>query len=143
MLLGCSAPPEIGDFSFDLPEGYRISDVSEKSCVIVHTDHVPVGGINLTGLRVKDIRNNGTDTFYRYLNDVAYGCEFFSWHGGDRTHPLQYLNLTVMNPETQQKQEYYRIFFVKASGVYDMWFDLAQIDRDTVSEFFPIAEAKE
>ncbi len=52
-------------------------------------------------------------------------------------------SLTVTDPDTQQKQEYYRVFFVRKSGVYDMWFDLAQIDRDTVSEFFPIAEAKE
>lgn len=143
MLYGCSAPPEIGDFSFDLPEGYQLSDVTEKSCAIVNGEKISVGGINYTGLRAKDIRDGGSVAFGRYLNDVAWGCEYFSWNGGDRSHPLQYMSLTVTNPETQQKQEYYRVFFVKDSGVYDMWFDLAQIDRDTISEFFPIAEAKE
>lgn len=142
ILFGCSAPPEVGDFSFDLPEGYRITDVTEKSCTIVNEEKVQVGGINLTGLRAKDIWKSGSDDFGRYLNDVAWGCEFFSWQGGDRSHPLQYMSLTVTDPDTQQKQEYYRVFFVKASGVYDMWFDLEQIDRDAISDFFFIAEAK-
>lgn len=142
-LLGCSAPPENGDFSFDLPEGYRIEDVTQKSCVIVNDEKTSVGGINYTGLRAKDIRESESVAFGRYLNDVAWGCEYFSWHGGDRGHPLQYMSMTITDPETQQKREFYRVFFVKASGVYDMWFDLARIDRDAVSEFFPIAEAKE
>ena len=53
------------------------------------------------------------------------------------------MSMTVTDPDTQQKQEYYRVFFVRKSGVYDMWFDLAKIDRDAVSKFFPIAEVKE
>ena len=53
------------------------------------------------------------------------------------------MNMTVTDPDTQQKQEYYRVFFVRKSGVYDMWFDLSLIEFDTVSEFFPIAEVKE
>lgn len=142
-LLGCSAPPEVGDFSFTLPEGFHISDGTEKSCTIVNDENVPIGGINLTALRAKDIRKSGSDAFGRYLNEVAWGCEFFSWHGGDRSHPLQYMSMKVTDPDTLQEQEYYRVFFVRKSGVYDMWLDLAQIDRDTVSEFFPIAEAKE
>ena len=142
-LFGCSAPPEVGDFTFDLPEGFSMADITEKSCSIVNSENIQVGGINLTGLRAKDIRKSGSDDFGRYLNDVAWGCEFFSWNGGDRSHPLQYMSMTVTDPDTQQKQEYYRVFFVRKSGVYDMWFDLAQIHRDTVSEFFPIAEAKE
>lgn len=142
-LFGGSTPPEVGDFTFDLPEGFSMADITEKSCTIVNSENIQVGGINLTGLRAKDIRKSGSDDFGRYLNDVAWGCEFFSWNGGDRSHPLQYMSMTVTDPDTQQKQEYYRVFFVRKSGVYDMWFDLAQIHRDTVSEFFPIAEAKE
>ena len=77
-LFGCSAPPEVGDFTFDLPEGFSMADITEKSCTIVNSENIQVGGINLTGLRAKDIRKSGSDDFGRYLNDVAWGCEFFS-----------------------------------------------------------------
>lgn len=142
-LFGCDSPPEIGDFTFELPEGYRISEVTEKSCTIVNDQDVPVGGIIYTGLRAKDIRDSESVAFGCYLNEAAYGCEYFSWHGGDRSHPLQYMNMSVTNPDTQEKQNYYRVFFVKDSGVYDMWFDLSVMDEDSVSAFFPIAEAKD
>ena len=142
ILFGCSTPPEVGDFSFELPDGFSITDVTEKGCTIVNSENIQVGGINLTPLRVKDLRGD-RDALYQYLNEVAWGCEFFSWKGGDRSHPVKYMTLSVTDPDTQQKQEYYRLFFVRKSGVYDMWFDLARIDRDTVSAFYPIAEAKE
>lgn len=142
LLFGCAAPPEVGDFTFDLPEGFRMAQITEASCTIVNSQDTQVGGINLTPLRVKDLRGD-RDALYQYLNQVAWGCEFFSWKGGDRSHPVKYMTLYVTDPETQQKQEFYRLFFVRKSGVYDMWFDLAKIDRETVSEFYPIAEAKE
>lgn len=141
-LFGCSAAPEVGDFSIPVPEGFQIAEIKEKSCTIVNSESIQVGGINLTPLRVKDLRGD-RDALYQYLNEVAWGCEFFSWKGGDRSHPVKYMTLYVTDPDTQQKQEYYRLFFVRKSGVYDMWFDLSLIGRDTVSEFFPIAEAKE
>lgn len=142
LLCGCSTPPEVGDFSFTPPQGYRIVDVTEKTCTIVNEEDIPVGGVNLTQLRARDIRKDSDDLF-RYLNQVAWGCEFFSWHGGDRQHPVQYMNLTITDPETQEKQEYYRVFFVKDSGVYDLWFNLSRIDREQVSAFLPMAEAQE
>ena len=142
LISGCSALPEVGDFSFSVPAEYHISHVTDRSCAIVNGENIPVGGVNLTDLLAKDIRK-GSDELFRYLNEVAWGCEFFSWHGGDRSHPLQYMSLTVTDPETQQKQEFYRVFFTKDSGVYDMWFDLSLIDQEEISAFLPIAEAKE
>lgn len=141
-LSGYSSVPETGDFTFQIPEGYELSDVTEKSCTILNSQGAAVGGINLTGLRVGELRGD-RQALYQYLNQVADDYSFFSWRGGDWFHPTKFMTLTVTDPETKQTQQFYRLFFVKDSGVYEMWFDLSQIERDAITPFYPIAEAKE
>lgn len=65
LLSGCSggktAPPR-GDFAFDLPEGYSVSDVTDESCSIVREqDGVAVGGIEATGLKPGDLKKRVID----------------------------------------------------------------------------------
>ena len=137
-----SAPPQKGDFSFQLPPGYRYDQVTDTSCAIIDADGTAVGGIRLTGLRPRDIRHLDTRAFNTYINEVAYGCEYFSWHAGSFLHPIQQMTMYVTEPETQEKQEYPRYLFVKDFGVYDLWFDSSLISSEAILEFEPIVEAK-
>lgn len=136
-----SAPPQKGDFSFELPAGYQVTEVTDTSCSIIDADGTAVGGIRLTGLRPRDIRSMNTKAD-AYLNEVAYGCEYLSWRGGSFLHPIQQMTVYVTDPETQEKQEYYRYLFVKDFGVYDLWFDRSLISSEAISEFELIVEAK-
>lgn len=145
MISGCQKNdnvPEKGDFTYDLPEGFVISDVTEKDCAIVDSDGVTVGGMILTDLKGKDLTDADSVALPQYLEDIAEGSEYFSWTGGDDAHPIHYLTQYFTDPDTQEKREYYRVFFVKDSGVYDMWFDTALMDEDTISKFLPIAETE-
>lgn len=137
-----SAPPQKGDFSFALPPGYQYDQITDTSCSIVDADGTAVGGIRLTGLRPRDIRSPSSRAFDVYMDEVAYGCEYFSWLGGSFFHPHQHMGMYVTDPETQEKQEYYRYLFVKDFGVYDLWFDSSLISSEAISEFESIVEAK-
>lgn len=144
MISGChkeDSAPEKGDFSYDLPEGFTISDVTEKDCAIVSSDGVTVGGMILTDLKGKDLTGTDRVAMSQYLENIAEGSEYFSWTGGDDAHPIWYLTQSFTDPDSQEKREYYRVFFVKDSGVYDLWFDMERIDEDIISEFLPIAES--
>ncbi len=137
-----SAPPEKGDFSFELPAGYQLAEVTDTSCSIVDADGTAVGGIRLTGLRPRDIRSPSSRAFHVYMDEVAYGCEYFSWLGGSFFHPHKHMGMYVTDPETQEKQEYSRYLFVKDFGVYDLWFDRSLISSEAISEFELIVKAK-
>lgn len=137
-----SAPPQKGDFSFELPAGYQVTEVTDTSCSIIDAHGTAVGGIRLTGLRPRDIRSPSSRAFDVYMDEVAYACEYFSWLGGSFLHPIQQMTVYVTDPETQEKQEYPRYFFVKDFGVYDLWFDSSLISSEAILEFEPIVEAK-
>lgn len=140
MFSGChtgNAAPQKADFTFDLPDGFAIANATDTSCSIVDQEGASVGGFLLTDLKARDIKDTDGKAVPLYLNDLVYGCEFFCWHGNDPDHPVQYITL-----QNDGQKESYRVLFVKDGAVYDMWFDLKQIDEDTVSEFLPIAEGK-
>jgi len=142
-MCGCHSDSSTkGDFTFDLPDGFTISDVTDQHCVIEDSSGTAVGGFVLTDLQAKDLRESNSSALGRYLNNVAWGCEFLSWHAGDYWHPIQLVSLSVTDPDTQERAEYERVLFVKDSSVYDMWFNKALIDEDMISAFYSIAEAK-
>lgn len=145
LISGCQTgnqPPEKGDFTCQLPEGFTIGDVTDKSCTILNSDGAAVGGMILTELKIKDLTDEDSVALPQYLEAIAEGSEYFSWTGGDAQHPVHYLTQYFTDPKTQVKREYYRIFFVKDSGVYDLWFDLERVDENAISGFLPIAETK-
>lgn len=143
LISGCQAqPPEKGDFTCDLPKGFTISDVTDKDCAILNSDGVVVGGMILTDLRVKALTDEDSVALPQYLEAIAEGSEYFAWKDGDKNHPIRYMNHYFTDPNTQERKEYDRVFFVKDAGVYDMWFDMERIDEDTISGFLPIAETK-
>lgn len=134
--------PQVGDFSFELPEGFTISDVTEKSCSILDAYGVAVGRFQLTGLTTAELWDDDDGALPRYFNEVAYGCEYFGWKGGDEEYPLHYISLYFTDPDTQERLESCRVLFVKDGGVYDMWLDREKLDGDTITEFEAIAERK-
>ena len=92
---GCGsreAVPEAGNFSFELPEGFTISDVTDMTCTVRDGEGTVVSTIRLTDITPSQLWDDD-DALPRYLNKVAYGCEYFGWKGGDEAHPLHYITL--------------------------------------------------
>ena len=142
---GCGsreAVPEVGDFSFDLPEGFTISDVTDTSCTVLDGEGAVVSTIRLTDITPSQLWDDDDGALPRYLNKVAYGCEYFGWKGGDEAHPMYYITLYFGDPDTLERRESYRVLFVKNGGVYDMWLDKKNLDEDTVTAFEAIAQAQ-
>ena len=143
-LSGCNSrekAPEAGDFSFELPEGFTISNVTDMTCTVLDGDGTVVSTIRLTDITPSQLWDDD-GALPRYLNKVAYGCEYFGWKGGDEAHPLHYITLYFPDPDTLERRESYRVLFVKDGGVYDMWLDRKKLDADTVTAFEAIAEAR-
>ena len=133
--------PEAGNFSFELPEGFTISDVTDMTCTVRDGEGTVVSTIRLTDITPSQLWDDD-GALPRYLNKVAYGCEYFGWKGGDEAHPLHYITLYFPDPDTLERRESYRVLFVKDGGVYDMWLDRKKLDADTVTAFEAIAEAR-
>lgn len=131
-----------GNFAFTLPKGYEISNVTAQSCTIKASNDISVGGIILTNLDVENLIDSEDSALADYLNDIAWGSEYFSWNGDDQQSLIKYVSQITSTSESEEKKEYTRIFFKHGSSVYDMWFDMSLIDEDSISEFYPIVESK-
>ena len=131
--------PEAGNFSFELPEGFTISDVTDMTCTVRDGEGTVVSTIRLTDITPSQLWDDD-GALPRYLNKVAYGCEYFGWKGGDEAQPLHYITLYFPDPDTLERRESYRVLFVKDGGVYDMWLDREKLDAQTVTAFEAVAE---
>ena len=143
VISGCGARdqvPQVGDFSFELPEGFTISDVTDMTCTVRDGEGTVVSTIRLTDITPSQLWDDDDGALPRYLNKVAYGCEYFGWKGGDEAHPLHYITLYFPDPDTLERRESYRVLFVKDGGVYDMWLDRKKLDADTITAFEAVAE---
>ena len=143
VLSGCGSRgkvPEVGDFSFELPEGFTISDVTDMTCTVRDGEGTVVSTIRLTDITPSQLWDDDDGALPRYFNKVAYGCEYFGWTGGDEAHPLHYITLYFPDPDTLERRESYRVLFVKDGGVYDMWLDKEKLDADTITAFEAVAE---
>lgn len=134
---GCNAgaSESAGEFEFNLPEGFAVSDVGEESCTIINSDGVAVGGFARTDLEMKDLKKFEGSKLPQYLYAVHEGSEYFSWDGESSWHPTKHVRQFVSVSDSAEPEEYYRIFFERDSCIYDMWFDTALIDEDTIAEF--------
>lgn len=148
LLLGCEKEtiPEKGDFSVSLPEGYSISNVTDKTCDILRSDGALVGGMVLTDILPSDLqRDSDSPAIARYLDSVAgleNMSEYFSWLGEEPDYPTLYMDHYITNSETQEKTTYKRVIFVRDGGVYDLWFDLQVMDEEEVPDFYSIVEGE-
>ena len=142
VISGCNSrekAPEAGDFSFELPEGFTISDVTDMTCTVRDGEGTVVSTIRLTDITPSQLWDDD-GALPRYLNKVAYGCEYFGWKGGDEAHPLHYITLYFPDLDSLARRESYRVRFVKDGGVYDMWLDRKKLDADTITAFEAVAE---
>ena len=128
LLAGCSgraAEVKQADFSFNTPEGYSLSDVTDESCNIVSDEGgAIIGGITVTSLKPKLLSND----------------EFIALYGG-KENPSVTINLTKIADDTGEKAHFRHIFFEKDAVVYHMWFDLDVVDQPTVDEIVACSTA--
>jgi len=132
--------PEKGDFSFILPEGYSLDDISDTECTIINEGGTAVGGIRLADILPKELADKKSTALPRYLDSRVPGCEFFSWVGSDPKNPVHYVTQQFSDPETQERRAIYRLIFVKNDIVYDLYLDTALISDDEIERFHSVAE---
>lgn len=148
LLLGCQNQPipEKGDFTFSVPDGYSLSNITDKTCDILRSDGALVGGMVLTEISPKDMKRDcDSPAVARYLDSVAgleNMSEYFSWLGEEPDYPTLYMDHFITNLETQEKTTYKRVIFVRDGGVYDLWFDLQVMDKEDVPNFYSIVEGE-
>lgn len=127
-------------YTLDLPQGCTLSGENERTCSIIDNDGVIVGGVILTDLDVDDLRDSDSMTLVRYLNETAEGSEFLSWKGDGQL--IRYVDQQYVDPDTQEEKRCFRGFVERNSAVYDIWFNIDQINYETVQEYFSIFETK-
>ena len=137
LLAGCSgraAEVKQADFSFNTPEGYSLSDVTDESCNIV----------SVTSLSPELLTNEDSTTeIMTYLQNEFHktnNVEFIALYGG-KENPSVTINLTKIADDTGEKAHFRHIFFEKDAVVYHMWFDLDVVDQPTVDEIVACSTA--
>jgi len=143
VMAGCSdknVVPEVGDFSFDLPDGYSIANVADKNCSIIRADDGAVaGGIEVTALGLKDVTGSKTDNIMLYLQKdfhMTYNVEYIATHWGDEN---KIVSVNLKKYTDGGKEELYtHIFFQKDSGVYHIWLNKDVAGSEAESQFMAI-----
>lgn len=139
LLPGCGrrAMPEQGDFSLALPEGYAVSEVTERECAVTRAeDGEKIGGIAVTALGRRDLKDTRTKAAMAILREFhgTGAFEFMASNWGN-THPIITVNLSFSGDG--QQQEYYHAFFEKEGIVYHLWLDLSRVEFCDAQEFLP------
>lgn len=140
MLVGCgdkTVVPEKGDFSFSLPEGYSIASITDTQCDIIHDDSgTVIGGIAVTDLRLKDLKDENIKKVMQYLRTTFHKTnrvEFCSMNYGE-AHPGVSVNVTA-HYDDNTSEEYWHYFFEKELGVYHLWFDMSLAEQGIQLDF--------
>ena len=101
VLCGCfdqTVVPDKGDFTFKVPKGYIISDITDSNCSIYEAEKSKmVGGIEITKLKLKDLKDENSSNIFRYLRQRFYGnkrMEQVTSLWGDK-HPIVDIHLCV------------------------------------------------
>ncbi len=148
MLTGCAggeAAPEKGDFSFELPDGYSVSNVTDKNCSIVRDgDGGAVGGIELTELKDRDLKDDENKKIMTYLQNEFHktnNVEFIAFHWGEE-NPIVSVSLAKLSDDMEEKSNYSHVFFEKDSGIYHLWLDLSVVDPNLADQFLSVAALK-
>ena len=143
ILTGCSTKasvPNIGDFSFDLPAGYSIANVTDLNCSIVwDEDGVHIGGIELTELTSKDVTGKDSDHVMQYLMDTFHmtkNIEYIATHWGSN----QKILAVDLEKHTEDGDEelYGHYFFEKNQQIYHLWLDRSIVDPDAEKQFLAL-----
>lgn len=123
----------MGDYSFDLPEGYSTIDMSDNSCSFVYDkNNSTVGGIEITQMRKRDLSDEGAAKIMMYLQEEFHetnNIEFVAFVGGGKK-PHVGVTLTKIDDTTGEKWHFYHVFFEKDSFIYHAWFDEDVIENE-------------
>ena len=140
LLTGCvdkTVIPEVGDFSFDLPAGYSIADVTEKNCTIIRDeDNAVAGGMEVTTLTLKDVSGSKSDNIMLYLQNDFHNTnnvEYITSHWGEK-HKIVSVNLKKHTDDGQEEM-YTHLFFEKDLGIYHIWLYQDVVDAGVQEEF--------
>ena len=140
VLTGCAAKAEVtvvGDFTFDLPEGYAIANKTDKNCAIVRDeDSVVIGGIELTALTYNDINGKNSENIILYLqNDfhMTNDIEYITSNWGNK-HKIVEVSLKKHSVDGQEEQ-YLHYFFENASNIYHCWLDTDEVPLEVAEQF--------
>lgn len=141
LLAGCSgkaAEVKQADFSFNLPEGYSLSDVTDESCNIVSDeDGAVIGGITVTSLSPELLTNEDSTTeIMTYLQNEFHktnNVDFIAFYSGSGS-PFVSINLTKIADDTGEKSHFQHIFFEKDGIVYHLWLDMDVVDPEAADE---------
>ncbi len=143
LLVGCAqgaAGAPKGDFSFNLPEGYELSEESDTRCTVLRTeDSTAVGGMETTTLTSKELKNEGKEMAAAYLQEQFHQSDaieyLVSFWGKERP-------VVTVSLKKGENQEFSHMFFGKDDCVYHVWFDLGVIDREEADRFLTITGLK-
>lgn len=133
LVAGCGAKKEVSDvtpdFSFDLPEGYSIANISDTQCDIL-CGEVKIGEIVFTTLNPSDIEDTGDKELHLYLN--TYGpspliCEYISMFWESHIS----VTMKITDPSTNAVENSQHHIFERKKAVYDLWINTDIIDDET------------
>ena len=138
-LTGCTgqSSPKAGDFSFDLPAGYSVTDITDHYCTIFQAEvNTPVGGIEITSLPQKYLNGKHSDNIINYLMDDFHRTNNVEWitssWGTQNKIVVVHLDKYIND---NQEESFSHIFFEKDTSVYHIWLELDHIDSDTEDQF--------
>lgn len=145
LLCGCAehpVAPVAGDFTFDLPEGYSIANITDKYCSIVtDMEEAVAGGIEVTVLNVKALTEKHAKKIMQHLQEEFHktnNVEFITSHWGD-DDPIVTVHLRKHEDDGTQRM-YYHIFFEEDSRVYHLWVDEDVTGEDNANDFICVTD---
>ena len=134
-------PVTKGDFSFTLPDGYSVKELTATDCAFIRDeDGTRIGGAEVTPLRKRNLCNKGITKIMKYLQEEFHktnNVEFFSF-AGDGDNP--YVNISLQRPDetNQYKRHFSHLFFFKDDAVYHVWLDTDVIDEEIRQQILDI-----
>ena len=143
ILAGCSgkhAEPDVGDFFFEMPEGYAVADVADVNCTIVRSqDGAVAGGIELTNLKRKDVTGKSTENIMRYLQEEfhrTYNVEYIATRWGNQNKIVS-VNLEKITDDGREEQ-FTHYFFERYQCIYHIWLDMDEVNPEVESQFMAL-----
>lgn len=141
VLTGCAEKAEVtvvGDFSFNLPEGYSIANKTDENCDIMREeDGAVIGGVELTALKLKDIDgSNNDDDVILYLQNnfhMTNDVEYIAFHWGNK-HQIIEISLTK-HSDDEKEEQFLHYFFEKASSIYHCWLNTDEVTLEIAEQF--------
>ena len=114
-----------------LPVGYDVQEL-ESGCVLITESGKTIGAIDIYRI----LENTIFDPYYRWLETLGipdYEAEGLCRSGGSSLYGNWETHFeSDVPPGAESTVNRYHTFYVGKTKVWDVWFDLMMIDRDTM-----------